>query len=98
MNGELNTPGDSASGLKWRPLGYDESTTKDVKAAIRAKAIAESTDSNGGGKFSGTANDGNPATAATQENFAQLQFHVNLPANAAAGTQSGLIRFEGYYV
>lgn len=90
VNNELKTG--SATELKYTGIGGTD------KVGIRGVSYDSSTDANGGGTISGAANDGLITTAATKANYCDCKFRVNLPMNAKSGTQTGKIRFEGYYV
>lgn len=92
VNGELDpsAPASATDKRKFIPIGGL------TKAPIRAKAFTPTNDSNGGGKFEGSANNG--AKATSQTNYGELAFRISLPANATNGKKTGKIRIDGYYV
>lgn len=77
---------DSAGETAFTPIGG--ATTHPLTAGGGATA----------GTIAGDANDGNIATAATANNFAKVTLHVNVPATAAAGSLSWLLRVSYQYV
>lgn len=82
---------------KFTPVGGD------TKLAIRAMALgdvdenAEDYDPIKADVIKGDANDGELDTEATKNCYAKLGLRVDVPSDAAPGTQSFIIRIQGYY-